>query len=123
MAGADADTGPRSWELAGMTLGVFGLGGTGVEVARRAQGFGMRTLALDTEEVKKPPFVEEVWSPDRFYDLLEESDVVVICLPLTDDTTGHISMLRRLQAHAGPRTPDKRDSGGYHRRAIAARGA
>ena len=41
----------RSWELAGMTLGVFGLGGTGVEVARRAQGFGMRTLALDSEEV------------------------------------------------------------------------
>ena len=32
----------RSWELAGMTLGVFGLGGTGMEVARRAQGFGMR---------------------------------------------------------------------------------
>ena len=76
----------RSWELAGMTLGVFGLGGTGVEVARRAQGFGMRTLALDTEDVKKPPFVEEVWAPDRFYDLLEESDVVVICLPLTDET-------------------------------------
>ena len=78
----------RSWELAGMTLGVFGLGGTGVEVARRAQGFGMRTLALDTEEVKKPPFVEEVWAPDRFYDLLEESDVVAICLPLTDETRG-----------------------------------
>ena len=78
----------RSWELAGMTLGVFGLGGTGVEVARRGQGFGMRTLALDTEEVKKPSFVEEVWPPDRFYDLLEESDVVVICLPLTDETRG-----------------------------------
>ena len=78
----------RSWELAGMTLGVFGLGGTGLEVARRAQGFGMRTLALDTEDVKKPPFVEEVWAPDRFYDLLEESDVVAICLPLTDETRG-----------------------------------
>lgn len=78
----------RSWELAGMTLGVFGLGGTGVEVARRAQGFGMRTLALDTEHVKKPSFVEDVWPPHRFYDLLEESDVVAICLPLTDETRG-----------------------------------
>ncbi len=78
----------RSWELAGMTLGVFGLGGTGMEVARRAQGFGMRTLALDTEDVKKPPFVDEVWAPDRFYDLLEESDVVAIGLPLTDETRG-----------------------------------
>ena len=78
----------RSWELAGMTLGVFGLGGTGVEVARRAQGFGMRTLALDSEEVSKPSFVEEVWPLDRFYDLLEESDIVVICLPLTPETRG-----------------------------------
>ena len=73
----------RSWELAGMTLGVFGLGGTGVEVARRAQGFGMRTFALDSENVNKPSFVEEVWPLDRFFDLLEESDIVVICLPLT----------------------------------------
>ena len=92
----------RSWELAGMTLGVFGLGGTGVEVARRAQGFGMRTLALDTEDVKKPPFVEEVWAPDRFYDLLEESDVVVICLPLTDDTRGifDAKAFRHMREHA-----------------------
>ena len=92
----------RSWELAGMTLGVFGLGGTGVEVARRAQGFGMRTLALDTEEVKKPSFVEEVWSPDRFYDLLEESDVVVICLPLTDETRGvfDAKAFRHMRDHA-----------------------
>ena len=76
----------NSWELAGMTMGVFGLGGTGVEVARRAQGFGMRTLALDSEQVNKPSFVEEVWPLDRFYDLLEASDIVVICLPLTDET-------------------------------------
>ncbi len=78
----------NSWELAGMTMGVFGLGGTGVEVARRAQGFGMRALALDSEQVNKPSFVEEVWPLDRFYDLLEVSDIVVICLPLTDETRG-----------------------------------
>lgn len=92
----------RSWELAGMTMGIFGLGGTGVEVARRALGFGMRALALDTEDVKKPPFVEDVWAPDRFYELLEESDVVVICLPLTDETRGifDAKAFRHMRNHA-----------------------
>ena len=78
----------QSWDLGGRTLGVFGLGGTGVEVARRAQGFGMRVIALDSEQVDKPSFVEEVWPTDRFYDLLAASDIVVVCLPLTQETRG-----------------------------------
>ncbi len=78
----------ETWELADRTLGIVGLGGTGIDVAKRAQGFDMRVIAVDPEDVDAPSFVHEVWKMDRFYDLLAESDVVSICAPLTDETRG-----------------------------------
>lgn len=78
----------ETWELAGRTLGIIGLGGTGIDVARRAQGFDMRVIAVDPEDVDPPSFVHEVWKMDRFYDLLAESDIVSVCAPLTDETHG-----------------------------------
>ena len=78
----------ETWELAGRILGIIGLGGTGVDVARRAQGFDMRVIAVDPEDVDPPSFVHEVWKMDRFYDLLTDSDIVSICAPLTEETRG-----------------------------------
>lgn len=73
-------------ELFEQTMGIVGFGGTGREVARRALGFGMRVLAIDIEDVPPEPGVEAIWKPDRLYDLLAASDVVVIGLPLTKAT-------------------------------------
>ncbi|MDE0297768.1 MAG: D-2-hydroxyacid dehydrogenase [Candidatus Poribacteria bacterium] len=78
----------ETWELAGRTLGIVGLGGTGIDVAKRAQGFDMRVIAVDPEDVDVPSFVHEVWKMDRFYDLLADSDIVAICAPLTEETRG-----------------------------------
>jgi phosphoglycerate dehydrogenase-like enzyme len=75
-------------ELTGSTLGVIGLGGTGVEVARRAAAFGMEVLALDPEPVEQPPFVHELWGLDRFHELLGRADVVVITAPLAPSSKG-----------------------------------
>ena len=77
-----------SWELTDKTMGIVGLGGTGRAVVERARGFGLRLLAVDPEPVPAPPGVEAVWRIDRFHDLLRESDVVVICAPLTRETRG-----------------------------------
>ncbi|MBI2170998.1 MAG: D-2-hydroxyacid dehydrogenase [Chloroflexi bacterium] len=92
----------ESWELGGRTLGVVGLGGTGVECARRAQGFDMRVIAVDPEEVSKPPFVAELWKTGRFYDLLGQSDVVMNCTPLTKETRGmfNLAAFHHMQRHA-----------------------
>jgi phosphoglycerate dehydrogenase-like enzyme len=92
----------QTWELDGQTLGIVGLGGTGIEVARRAQGFDMRVIAVDPENVNKPPFVHEVWKMDRFYDLLAESDVVSICAPWTHDTDRMFNdeAFKRMKSHA-----------------------
>ena len=78
----------ETWELAGQTLGIVGLGGTGIDVAKRAQGFDMCVIAVDPEDVDAPSFVHEVWKMNRFYDLLAESDIVSICAPLTAETHG-----------------------------------
>jgi len=76
----------RSWELLGRTAGLIGLGGTGVEIAKRAEAFGMRVIAIDPEPVEVPPEVEEAWGTEFFTDLLGQSDVVFISAPLTNET-------------------------------------
>ena len=89
--------GPEAWahrvemrrneiELAGMTMGIVGFGGTGRAIAKRAVAFGMRNIAVDAFPAAPDHEVAEVWGLDRLDDLLAESDVVAVCLPLTDDT-------------------------------------
>ncbi|MYA78413.1 MAG: D-2-hydroxyacid dehydrogenase [Gemmatimonadetes bacterium] len=75
-----------SWELVDRTMGIVGLGGTGRELARRAVAFGMRVVAVDLEDVEVPAEVEACWGMDRFHALLEQSDVVAVCAPLTAET-------------------------------------
>lgn len=75
-----------AWELTGRTMGVIGMGGTGVEVANRAAAFGMRVLATEPEPVAQPASVEAIWPPSRLHHLLAESDAVVVTCPLTEET-------------------------------------
>ncbi len=91
-----------SWELIDKTMGIVGLGGTGCDVAIRAQAFGMKVIAVDPEDVDVPDCVETCWKMDRFYDLLSASDVVVVCCPLTEETRGifdHMAF-EKMQNHA-----------------------
>ena len=91
-----------TWELSERTLGIVGLGGTGIDVARRAQGFDMRVIAVDPEPVEAPSFVHEVWRMERFHELLAESDIVSICAPLTPETHGMFddAAFQQMKAHA-----------------------
>lgn len=91
-----------AWELTGRTMGVIGLGGTGVEVARRAAAFGMDVLAIDPEPVEQPPFVHELWGLDRFHELLAASDAVVITCPLAPSSKGMFNRaaFARMRRHA-----------------------
>lgn len=74
-----------SVELAGQTLGIVGYGGIGEACAKLAKAFGMRTIATK----RRPPvdrFLDQHLPPDRLHSLLAESDYVVLCCPLTDQT-------------------------------------
>ncbi len=91
-----------SWELGGKTMGIVGLGGTGRELAMRSHGFGMNIIAVDPEPVEAPDFIKEVWTMERFHELLAESDVVAICAPLTNETRGMFgrAAFREMRRHA-----------------------
>ena len=73
-------------ELTGATMGVFGFGGTGRAIARRAAAFGMNCIALDRDQVPTSDEVSEIWMPHRFEEFLANSDVLNICCPLTNET-------------------------------------
>lgn len=89
-------------ELFGRTLGLFGYGAIGREVARRAVAFGMRVIALKRHPKEMPdwdpallsalalpapePVVDEVLGPGDLDRLLGESDALVVSAALTPET-------------------------------------
>jgi D-2-hydroxyacid dehydrogenase (NADP+) len=80
-------------ELAGCTLGLIGLGGFGIEMAKRAQGYNMTILAIDPVRTEKPDYVAELKPTTRenLHNLLRRSDVVMTACPLTQETYHLIS--------------------------------
>ena len=77
-------------EIAGETIGILGLGGIGLQVAKRANAFDMLVLAIDPVLTEKPDYVEGLWEPDQLHRMLQQSDFVVVCCPLTPQTKGII---------------------------------
>ena len=75
-------------EVQGRTMLVVGLGGIGTEIARRADGLGMRVVATRNSSREGPEFVAHVGLPDELHTLAAQADVVVNATPLTPETTG-----------------------------------
>lgn len=78
--------GLTTFEPSGQTLGIVGLGDIGEALAQKAHGLGMRVLALQRHPYNPPVGIERVLTGDSLPELLQESDHVVLCLPLTDAT-------------------------------------
>ncbi len=91
-------------ELTGMTLGIIGMGGFGVEMAKRAAGYDMRVIAIDPLRRDLPPGVDELKESNRdtLYDLLARADVVMMACPRTEATYHLIGRdeLRHMQSSA-----------------------
>ncbi|MBM3235734.1 D-2-hydroxyacid dehydrogenase [Candidatus Poribacteria bacterium] len=77
-------------ELTGSTMGIIGFGTVGRALAKRAQVFDMRIIAVDLYPADKPGYVSEFWGFDRLDDMLRESDYVVVTVPRTPQTLGMI---------------------------------
>lgn len=74
-------------ELQGRTCGIIGLGGSGRDLAQKAQAFHMHVLGV-RRNLQATPFVDEVLPQRDLHELMRRSDFVVITTPLTDETRG-----------------------------------
>jgi D-3-phosphoglycerate dehydrogenase len=73
-------------DLHGKTVGIVGLGGNGRRIADALTPFRLRILATDYFPIDKPPHVEQLWPADQLRQLLTESDIVILCVPLNSQT-------------------------------------
>jgi phosphoglycerate dehydrogenase-like enzyme len=87
------DDHPFGGVLAGRVLGIVGFGEIGTAVARLGAALGMRVRAVRrTPTAPLPDGVAPEWvgSDDQLPELLADSDVVVVTVPLSDATRGLI---------------------------------
>src|SRR5688572_24218106 len=79
--------GSQPQALGGKTVLVAGLGGIGLEVAKRAHALGMNVIATRNSSRDKPEYVSYVGLSDELPTLIGQADVVVAALPLVPATT------------------------------------
>jgi D-3-phosphoglycerate dehydrogenase len=78
-------------ELAGRTMGIIGMGSVGRAVAAIAQGgFGLEVIANS----RRPETLSKGVRPVSVDELVGQADVVVLCCPLTAQTTSLIDRQR-----------------------------
>ena len=81
------------WEVRGKTLGLWGFGRIGAEVARRARALELTLLAYDP--VMSPERAAQLGvEPVSLDELLARSDVVSLHMPLLDSTRGVVNAAR-----------------------------
>jgi D-3-phosphoglycerate dehydrogenase len=73
------------------TVGIVGFGGNGRRLAEVLAPFRTRILATDLFPIRQPPHVARLWPADRLDDLLTQSDIVILCVPLNGRTRALIA--------------------------------
>lgn len=89
-------------QLAGTTVGLLGFGAINSAIAARLQAFDVTVLATrrSARSGDRAEFVDEMFPPARFHDMLARSDTVIAAVPESPETTG---MMDRAAFAAMPR--------------------
>jgi glyoxylate reductase len=87
------------WELGGRTVGLVGLGRTGIELVKRLRAFTSSILYFKRNRLPITEEAELGVSYRTFQDLLKESDIISLHIPLTNETrnligTTELSMMK-----------------------------
>lgn len=80
-------------ELRGATLGVVGYGDIGRASAKLAKAYGMRVLGVkrNPSATFRDPHCDEVFGREGLEEVAAQSDYLLVCAPLTEQTRGMIS--------------------------------
>lgn len=73
-------------DLMRATVGIVGCGGNGRRLAQVLRPWKTRIITTDLYPMDQPDYIDELWPADQLDRLLEESDIVVLLVPLNDDT-------------------------------------
>jgi D-3-phosphoglycerate dehydrogenase len=73
------------------TVGIVGLGGNGLRLAKVLRPFKTRIIATDMFAEEQPACVDALWPADQLDRLLAEADIVILCVPLNTQTLGMIA--------------------------------
>ena len=77
-------------DLHGTTVGIAGFGGNGRRLAELLTHFRTRIWATDYFPVERPEYVERLLPPEQLPELLAACDILILCVPLTDQSRGMI---------------------------------
>ncbi|MCP4110163.1 MAG: lactate dehydrogenase [Desulfobacteraceae bacterium] len=80
---------PPGKALSGRTVGLVGLGGIGRALVKRLKAFNVRLIGVkqnDPQNTVKELGLEWVGGPGDFREMLEQSDFVILCLPVTPES-------------------------------------
>lgn len=80
-------------ELSGKKVCIIGCGSVGTECAKRFQAFGCHVVGIDVMPYQNK-WYEQIVTLHRLNDILPTCDIVVLTLPLTEETKGIISKQR-----------------------------
>ena len=73
------------------TVGIVGLGGNGTRLAEVLRPFKTRIVATDMFTHEQPACIDALWPAAELDRLLAESDIVILCVPLNEQTHGMIA--------------------------------
>ena len=85
---------PQGRALGGLTVGIVGLGGIGQALIKRLNGFDVRIIGIKNhhpQQAKAALGLAWVGGSDQLPELLGQSDVVYLCLPVTPASLGMIN--------------------------------
>lgn len=73
------------FELTNKTASIIGFGDVGVEIAKRLRVFGVNIIGVGRRQIQSE-LIDEYYLIDSIDEVLNKSDIVILTLPLTEET-------------------------------------